>query len=92
MASFIVRLGLMVAHGGRLIGAGGRRRQLILLGLAVAALLMQVLLEYARVPVRQRDYDLKMAASQLASAFTAVVLDAATRAGSTSSTTRRVPA
>ncbi|MBK6735893.1 MAG: poly-gamma-glutamate system protein [bacterium] len=50
-----------------------RRRQLILLGLAVAALLMQVLLEYARVPVRQRDYDLKMAASQLASrAFTAV--------------------
>lgn len=50
-----------------------RRRQLILLGLAVAALLMQGLLERARVPVRQRDYDLKLAAAQLADrAFTAV--------------------
>lgn len=43
-----------------------RRRQLILMGLAVAALLMQALLEYARVPVRQRDYDLKLEASRLA--------------------------
>ncbi len=50
-----------------------RRRQLILLGLAVAALLMQALLEYARVPVRQRDYDLKLEASRLAArAFTAL--------------------
>lgn len=50
-----------------------RRRQLILLGLAVAALLMQALLEYARVPVRQRDYDLKLEASRLAArAFAAL--------------------
>lgn len=50
-----------------------RRRQLILLGLAVAALLMQALLESARVPVRQRDYDLKLEASRLAArAFTAL--------------------
>lgn len=50
-----------------------KRRQLILLGLAVAALLMQAWLDHARVPVRQRDYELKLAASQLAArAFAAV--------------------
>ena len=49
------------------------RRQLILLGFAVAALLMQGLLEYARVPVRQRDYELKLQAAKLAErAFGAV--------------------
>lgn len=60
-------------EGGSLSWRLDRRRQLILLGLAVAALLMQALLEYARVPVRQRDYELKLEASRLAArAFAAL--------------------
>ncbi len=44
------------------------RRRLVLLGLAVAALLLQALLEHTRAPVRQRDYDLKLDASRRAAA------------------------
>ena|GEM_PF-106007 len=39
------------------------RRKFILLGLAAAALLLQALLDQTRAPVRQRDYELKMAAA-----------------------------
>lgn len=50
-----------------------RRRQLILLGLAAGALLLQALLEATRTPIRQRDYELKLDAANLASsAFAAV--------------------
>ncbi len=44
------------------------RRPLILGGLAVLALLLQGVLEWTRTPVRQRDYDLKYAAAEKASA------------------------
>lgn len=52
-----------------------RRRQLVLLGLAVTALLLQLLLEQTRTPVRQRDYDLKLDASRRAEAAFAAVRD-----------------
>jgi len=46
---------------------------LILGGLAVLALLLQGVLEWTRTPVRQRDYELKMAAAEAAhEAFVAV--------------------
>lgn len=46
----------------------GRRRPLILFGLAVLALLLQVMLERTRRPVRQRDYALKLAAAEKSAA------------------------
>jgi poly-gamma-glutamate system protein len=50
-----------------------RRRRFVLLGLAVLALLLQGVLEATRRPVRQRDYDLKLAAAEKADeAFAAV--------------------
>lgn len=42
------------------------RRKWILLGLAALALLLQFLLDSTRAPVRQRDYDLKLAAAERA--------------------------
>ena len=49
------------------------RRRLILMALAVTALLLQALLESTRAPVKQRDYELKIAAAELADrAFAAV--------------------
>ncbi len=46
------------------------RRKWVLVGLAVLALAFQALLEATRSPVRQRDYDLKLAAAtQAAEAF-----------------------
>jgi poly-gamma-glutamate system protein len=42
------------------------RRRWVLAGLAVLAVGLQVLLEVSRTPVRQRDYELKLAAAQLA--------------------------
>ncbi len=42
------------------------RRKWILLGLAVLALLLQALLDATRAPMRQRDYELKLAASERA--------------------------
>jgi poly-gamma-glutamate system protein len=49
----------------------GRRRPLILFGLAVLAILLQGALELTRRPVRQRDYAEKLAAAQKADeAFT----------------------
>ena len=42
------------------------RRKWILLGLAVLALLLQALLDATRAPMRQTDYDLKLAAAQRA--------------------------
>jgi len=45
----------------------GRRKSLLLLGLALLAVGLQTLLEDTRAPHRQRDYDLKMAAANLAS-------------------------
>ena len=49
------------------------RRPLILGGLAVLALLLQGVLEWTRTPVRQRDYELKLAAAENAhEAFLAV--------------------
>ncbi len=49
------------------------RRKWILLGLAVSALLLQALLDTTRTPVKQRDYNLKLAAAELAErAFSAV--------------------
>jgi len=42
------------------------RRPLILGGLAVLALLLQGVLEWTRTPVRQRDFDLKLAAAESA--------------------------
>ncbi len=44
------------------------RRRWILLGLAVAALLLQALLDATRAPIRQRDYALKLEAATLAAA------------------------
>lgn len=50
-----------------------RRRQLILVGLAVLALGFQAALELTRKPVRQRDYELKLEAARRAElAFAAV--------------------
>jgi poly-gamma-glutamate system protein len=50
-----------------------RRRQLILLGLALLALAFQATLELTRKPVRQRDYELKLeAARRAALAYDAV--------------------
>ncbi|MCP3912836.1 MAG: poly-gamma-glutamate system protein, partial [Actinomycetia bacterium] len=50
-----------------------RRRRFVLLGLTVLALLLQGGLELTRRPVRQRDYDIKLAAAQKAAeAFAAV--------------------
>ncbi len=50
-----------------------RRRRLVLLGLALAAVLLQALLEATRAPARQRDYALKLqAAEKAAAAFAAV--------------------
>jgi len=43
------------------------RRPLILGGLAVLALLLQGVLEWTRTPVRQRDFELKLAAAEKAS-------------------------
>ena len=49
------------------------RRRLILLALAAAALLLQALLDATRAPVKQRDYELKVEAAELAGrAFSAV--------------------
>ena len=49
------------------------RRKWILLGLAACALLLQGLLDMTRTPIRQRDYDLKLEAAELADrAFAAV--------------------
>jgi poly-gamma-glutamate system protein len=42
------------------------RRKWILLGLAALALLLQAVLDATRAPTRQRDYELKLAASELA--------------------------
>ena len=42
------------------------RRKYVLLGLAVVALLLQAMLDATRAPVRQRDYELKMAATERA--------------------------
>ena len=44
-----------------------------LLGLAVTALLLQLLLEQTRAPVRQRDYELKLDASRRADAAYAAI-------------------
>jgi poly-gamma-glutamate system protein len=49
------------------------RRKLVLLGLAVLALLLQALLDATRAPVRQRDYDLKLAAAERADRAFAVL-------------------
>ena len=49
------------------------RRKWILLGLAALALLLQALLDATRAPVRQTDYDLKLAAAERASEAYAVL-------------------
>ena len=43
-----------------------RRRRWILLGLALLALLLQTVMELSRKPVKQRDYELKLAAARKA--------------------------
>jgi len=43
-----------------------KRRKWILLGLAALALLLQALLDATRAPMRQRDYELKLAAAESA--------------------------
>ena len=49
------------------------RRKWILLGLAALALLLQALLDATRAPVRQSDYDLKLAAAERAAEAFAVL-------------------
>ena len=51
------------------------RRKWILLGLAALALLLQALLEGTRTPTRQRDYELKLAASERAAEAIQVLRD-----------------
>ncbi len=57
------------------------RRKWILLGLAVAALLLQALLDFTRAPVRQRDYELKLAAAEHAAEAFAALREHRLRAG-----------
>jgi poly-gamma-glutamate system protein len=51
------------------------RRKWILLGLAALALLLQAMLDATRAPTRQRDYELKLAASALAAEAFQVLRD-----------------
>lgn len=51
------------------------RRKWILLGLAALALLLQALLDNTRAPTRQRDYELKLAAAELAAEAFQVLRD-----------------
>jgi poly-gamma-glutamate system protein len=57
------------------------RRKWILLGLAVAALLLQALLDNTRAPARQRDYALKLAAAEHAAEAFAVLREYRLRSG-----------
>lgn len=52
------------------------RRKWILVALAVLALGLQTVLEFTRSPVRQRDYELKLAAAQQAAAAFATLREA----------------
>jgi len=49
------------------------RRKLVLFGLAGSALLLQGVLDWTRAPVKQRDYELKLQAAELASTAFATV-------------------
>jgi poly-gamma-glutamate system protein len=51
------------------------RRKWVLLGLAVLALLLQALLDNTRAPARQRDYELKLAATERAAEAFEVLRD-----------------